>query len=131
MSKAKKILILVVAVIVVIAIGITVMIKNISSNLDSYTMSDFSDLDLTKVEDGTYIGSEDAKIIKVKVEVTVKDHTLTEVKLLEHQNGQGKPAEVIIDDIVVANSLDVDAISGATYSCQVIKTAVYNALTDR
>lgn len=128
MSKGKKIIIIVIAVIAVVAIGIAVMFNNISNSLASYTKSDFSGFDLTKVADGTYIGSEDAKIIKVKVEVTVKDHIITEVKLLEHQNGQGKPAEVIIDDIVAANSLDVDAISGATYSSQVIKTAVYNAL---
>lgn len=131
MSKGKKIIIIVIAVIAVIAIGIAVMINSISGNLASYTKLDFSGLDLAKVEDGTYLGSEDAKIIKVKVEVTVKDHTITEVKLLEHQNGQGKPAEVIVDDIVAANSLDIDAISGATYSSQVIKTAVYNALTSQ
>ena len=128
MSTGKKILIIIVAVIIVIGIGIAVMINNISGSLAAYQDSDFSGLDLTKVEDGTYTGSEDANIIKVTVEVTVKDHAITNINLLEHKNGQGKPAEVIVDDIVAANSLEVDAISGATYSSQVIKTAVYNAL---
>jgi uncharacterized protein with FMN-binding domain len=128
MSRGKKIVLIIVTVIVVIAIGIAFMINNISGSLTAYENSDFSRLDLTKVENGTYTGSEDANIIKVTVEVTVKDHAITKINLLEHKNGQGKPAEVIIDDIVAANSLEVDAISGATYSSQVIKTAVYNAL---
>ena len=128
MSKGKKILIIIVAVIIVIGIGIAVMINSIYGSLAAYQNSDFSGLDLAKVEDGTYTGSEDANIIKVTVEVTVKDHAITKINLLEHQNGQGKPAEVIVDDIVAANSLEVDAISGATHSSQVIKTAVYNAL---
>lgn len=129
MSKGKKIIIAIIAIIAVIVIGITVMINRISGNLDSYKDYDFSELDLSQVEDGTYTGSEDANIIKVTVEVTVKDHVITDVEILSHENGQGKPAEVIVDDIVAKNSVDVDAISGATYSSQVIKVAVYNALT--
>ncbi|MDF2486457.1 MAG: uncharacterized protein K0R46_2625 [Herbinix sp.] len=129
MSKGKKIIIVVFAVIVVIVIGISYMINSISSSLDAYKDYDLSGLDLSRVEDGTYTGSEDAKIIQVTVEVTVKDHVITEVNILSHQNGQGKPAEAIVDDIVAKNSLEVDAISGATHSSLVIKAAVYNALT--
>ena len=128
MSKGKRIILAIIAVIAVITIGIAVMFNNISNNLDSYKDYDFSGLDLSQVEDGTYTGSEDANIIKATVEVTVKDHVITEVKILSHDSGQGKPAEVIVDDIVANNSLEVDAISGATHSSQVIKVAVYNAL---
>ncbi|MDF2906795.1 MAG: uncharacterized protein K0R34_2116 [Herbinix sp.] len=130
MSKGKRIIIAIVVVIAIIAIGIAVMINSISSNLETYSEYDFSGLDLSQVEDGTYIGSEDANIIKATVEVTVKDHVITEIKILSHDSGQGKPAEVIVDDIVANNSLEVDAISGATHSSQVIKVAVYNALTN-
>lgn len=128
MSKRKRIIIVIIVVIAVIAIGIAMMINSISNNLDTYKDYDFSGLDLSQVEDGTYTGSEDANIINATVEVTVKDHVITEVKILSHDSGQGKPAEVIVDDIVANNSLEVDAISGATHSSQVIKVAVYNAL---
>lgn len=129
MSKGKKILIAVVAIIVIIIIGITISVNNIGKSLDAYTDYDFSGLDLSKVADGTYTGSEDAKIIQVSLEVTVKDHIITDVTILSHKSGKGAPAEVIVDDIVASNSLEVDAISGATYSSNVIKVAVYNALT--
>jgi uncharacterized protein with FMN-binding domain len=131
MSKGKRIILIIVVAIVVIAVGIGVMINNISGKLDTYKEYDFSGLDLTQVEDGIYSGSEDAGIIKATVEVMVKNHVITEVKILSHDNGQGKPAEVIVNDIVANNSLAVDAISGATHSSQVIKVAVYNALTKR
>jgi uncharacterized protein with FMN-binding domain len=131
MSKGKRIILIIIVAIVIIAVGIGVMINNVSGNLDAYKDYDFSSLDLTQVEDGTYTGSEDAGIIKATVEVTVRDHVITEVKILSHDNGQGKPAEVIVNDIVANNSLEVDAISGATHSSQVIKVAVYNALTKR
>ena len=128
MSKGKRIILIVIVALAVIAAGIVIMINNISGKLEPYKDYDFSGLDLTKVEDGTYTGSEDAQIIKSTVEVTVKDHVITEVKIVSHDSGQGKPAEVIVKDIVANNSLEVDAISGATYSSQVIKVAVYNAL---
>lgn len=131
MSKGKRIILIIVVALAVIAVGIGIMIHNISGNLETYKDYDFSGLDLTKVEDGTYTGIEDAGIIKATVEVTVKDHVITDVKILSHDSGQGKPAEVIVADIVANNSLEVDAISGATHSSQVIKVAVYNALTER
>ena len=83
---------------------------------------------MTSVEDGTYTGSEDGGIVKASVEVIVKNHTITQVTILSHDCGLGKPSEVIVDDIVKNNSLQVDAISGATYSSDVIRMAAYNAL---
>jgi len=90
---------------------------------------DYSSLDLSSALDGTYTGSEDGGIVKASVEVTVKDQVITQVTILTHECGKGKPAEVIVKDIVEQNSLAVDAISGATFSSGVIKMAVYNALT--
>ena len=67
--------------------------------------------------------------IYAKVEVTVKDKAITNIALIEHMNGKGKPAERIIDDIVKQQSVAVDTVSGATNSSKVIMKAVENALT--
>lgn len=130
MRALKIILAVVAAFIVIIVIGVTLTLNKVNKVTASYDQFDFSELDLSAVEDGTYTGSEDGFIVKATVEVTVKDHAITKVTILSHQNGQGAPAEVIVDDIVRDNSLNVDVISGATYSSNVIKKAVYNALTD-
>jgi uncharacterized protein with FMN-binding domain len=129
MTKTKKRLVTIAIIFAVIATGITVLIINMGKNISAYNDYDFSNLNLSSIEDGTYTGSEDGGIVKASVEVIVKDHVITQVTILSHECGKGKPAEVIVNDIVEQNSLAVDAISGATYSSGVIKVAVYNALT--
>jgi uncharacterized protein with FMN-binding domain len=129
MKALRIVLIVVVLLIAAIVIGVSVTMNKVSKVTASYEEFDFSNLDLSTVEDGTYTGSEDGFMVKATVEVTVKDHAITNVKIISHQNGQGKPAEVIVNDIVAENSLTVDTISGATFSSNVIKKAVYNALT--
>lgn len=42
--------------------------------------------------------------------------------------GIGKPAEAIVEDIVENQSIEVDAVSGATNSSRVIMKACENAL---
>lgn len=90
--------------------------------------NDYAALDLAQVEDGSYYGEEAAGLIKVKLEVTVKNNTISEITINSHHQAKGKAAEAIIFDIIEENSLAVDAISGATSSSEVIKAAVYNAL---
>ena len=85
-------------------------------------------VDLSNVHDGTYTGSCDAIFVGAEVEVTVKDKKITDIKLLNHKTEKGKPAEVIVDDVKNKQSLQVDAISGATNSSKVILKAIENAL---
>jgi uncharacterized protein with FMN-binding domain len=94
------------------------------------TMSklEIGDIDPGEVKDGTYTGSYDARIIAATVSVTVRDGKITDIKLLEHKNGRGGPAEDIVDDILKEQSLDVDVVSGATNSSKAIMKAVENAL---
>ena len=80
--------------------------------------------DLQKVSGGTYIGEYKAGPVRVKAEVQVLNHTIMEVKILEHDNGLGKKAEVITNSIIKNQSLDVDVVSGATLSSKVILKAV-------
>lgn len=129
MTKFKKGLLITGTVFALLATGIVVLVINLGKTTSAYNNYDFSKLDLTTVEDGTYVGSEDGGIVKASVEVTVLDHVITKVTILSHECGKGKPAEVIVNDIVEANSLQVDAISSATYSSNVIKVAVLNAIT--
>ena len=84
-----------------------------------------------QIENGTYIGIYDSLLIKVKVEVTIFDHTMTEIMILEHQNGHGDGADVIIDTVLIHQSIDVDFISGATYSSKAILLAISDALSHK
>lgn len=85
-------------------------------------------VDLSKVKDGVYEGSYDARLVAATVRVTVKDGRMTDISLLEHKYDRGGPAEAIVGDILTEQSLDVDAVSGATNSSRTILKAVENAL---
>lgn len=84
--------------------------------------------DLAEVADGVYIGEYSAGPVAVKVEVTVEGHRLTDIEIIEHQNGLGGKAEGIIEDVMDEQSLEVDAVSGATVSSKCILKALEDAL---
>ena len=87
-------------------------------------------IDMSKVKDGSYTADTDLGLVKVKVEVMVEAHQIKTIEILEHQNGKGKPAEAIIDEMIEKNTDEVDAISGATCSSVAIRSAVNKALQE-
>lgn len=89
-----------------------------------------TDIDVTSVPDGEYIGCYDAGYIYAKVKVEIKKGTIVDIKLLQHDNERGKQAEKIVDQIQNEQTICVDTVSGATNSSKVIQQAIYNALTN-
>jgi len=89
---------------------------------------EIAELDITKLEDGVYAGSYDAKIIAASVEVTVDEGRITKIELVKHKYEKGGPAVSVIDEIIANQTLEVDVVSGATNSSKTILKAVENAL---
>ncbi|HDP67388.1 MAG TPA: FMN-binding protein [Candidatus Marinimicrobia bacterium] len=89
---------------------------------------EIEDLDLQAVADGEYLGKYDVRLVKAAVKVVVRNHRIESIELLRHDNGRGEDAEVIPGQIVKAQSLRVDTISGATSSSLVILEAIELAL---
>lgn len=129
MVNMKKTLIGVVCfiVLVVIIFGVKYLIsvKNYQKSVKELKIVS---IDFSKVSDGEYTGSYDVDYISAKVIVTIKDHKIENINLLEHKNGRGKTAEVIPDMVVKSQSTQVDTVSGATNSSKVILKAIENAL---
>ena len=100
----------------------------IDRNLHELYRIEVQPLALADVADGEYTGRYSVFPVTVSVKVTVSDHKITFIEILEHINGQGSKAESIIYEIIRTQSIKVDVISGATYSSQVIKLAVSKAL---
>lgn len=86
--------------------------------------------DLAGVPNGTWRGQVEWGILTVEVDVTVEQGQITAIDLLKHDNGKGGRAEAITQHILAAQSLDVDAITGATLSSRAILNAVANALNN-
>ena len=89
----------------------------------------FDEIDLTKVVDGVYEGQCDTGVVRARVQVTVRDHRMESIELLEHENGRGTPAEAILGQMVQEQTTAVDAVSGATCASKVMRKAVENAIT--
>lgn len=83
---------------------------------------------ISEVEDGVYEGYSETSLVKVRVRVTVTDGKIENIEILEHLCGKGKPANAIAEGMARRNDIEVDAVSGATVSSEVIKDAVRNAL---
>ena len=85
--------------------------------------------EFASLPDGTYRGYYDGGIVKATVDVLMMKGRIEKVTIVSHRTGMGKPAEVIVNDIVKKQSLEVDAIAGATRSSKVILKATEVALT--
>ncbi|MDR1795805.1 MAG: FMN-binding protein [Erysipelotrichaceae bacterium] len=83
---------------------------------------------LSTLNDGEYYGSAKVAVVEVQVKVIVENHQITDIEILKHTNGLGKKAEVLTEQMVAANSWQVDAVSGATMSSEALKSAVAQAL---
>ena len=128
MKKKYKVLIIILAIVIVLFAAGLVVFQNINKNLESLNSVTLSDADLSKVPDGVYFGSYSVFPVSVEVEVTVNSHQLTQIDLIKHDNGQGKPAEILTEQVIKEQSVNIDAVSGATYSSKVILKAIENAL---
>lgn len=126
--EKKKLFIMGLFMLVVFIFGIIEAKLSIEANLENLADKEISNVDLSKVRDGVYTGSYKMFPIDVEVEVTVSKHRISEIKLIKHNNGQGKSAEVIPDRVVEAQTLEVDIVTGATYSSIVILKAIENAI---
>lgn len=84
---------------------------------------------LAQLPDDTYLGSCENGIVKAQVAVDVRDNAISDVRITKHQNGLGSAAEAIVKDVVAQQSVEVDAIAGATMSSETILKAVENALS--
>lgn len=117
---------------ILMAIGIIVHLTTYILDFNNYQKKvkniKIVDINLENVKDGIYIGECDAGYIYAKVKVEIKNGEIVSINLIEHRNERGKRAEDIIDNVISEQKIDVDAISGATNSSNVIKKAIENAI---
>jgi uncharacterized protein with FMN-binding domain len=88
-------------------------------------------VDITKLPDGTYEGSGKGLFGPIKVSVTMQGGKITDIKVLEHKETAGisDPAFTYVPkDIIEKQTLDVDTVSGATFTSEGVIEAVKNAL---
>lgn len=127
-KKTRLILLLILVIVSLFVLATFAMLKSSEASMQKLIDTSIQKINIQDIPDGIFLGEYDAFPINVKVEVHVKNHSIVAINLVKHTNGQGKPAEVIIDNVVKDQTLDVDSIAGATYSSKAILLAIENAL---
>lgn len=123
-SKFLKIAIIAVLIIIALLTAVFFYIKELEVPYVEVT-----NIKLADIQDGMYEGTFSEGPVSVSVSVKIKGNKIVEIIILEHKNALGKKAEKITEDIAKNQSLEVEAISGATLSSNVIRRAVQEALS--
>ncbi len=101
--------------------GENTLLTDINGSLDKY-----------KFKDGTYTGVADGYGPGSTVEIKVKENKVTDIKIVKHneegRNHYQRPMDLIPKEIIQNQSLEVDAVSGETYTYNGIVNAVKDAL---
>ena len=128
MRKQTKIFVTILVFLMLMGLGIVYFIQKTETSLSELESLQIEDVDLTLIEDGMYEGFYSVFPVSVEVKVTVLNHVITNIEIIKHINGQGSQAEVIIEAVLVEQSLEVDLVTDATYSSKVILLAIQDAL---
>lgn len=126
MKKSRKILIAACAAAAVL-VGGGAVLNGITARAKCIPVSE---PDFAALEDGKYSGEYSIAPVSVKAEVTVENHRMTDIEILEHFCGLGQKAEAVCGTVLEQQSLQVDSVSGATVSSKCILKAVEQALTE-
>lgn len=121
----KKTLIIIL-ILLAIGSGKIVRILNLEAELQNEIV--FEQVDMNNLKSGDFSGLYKTSFIEVAVTVHIENSKIMDITINKHVRGKGKPAEVIVDDIIKLQQHDVDIITGATASSKVIIKAVENAL---
>lgn len=89
---------------------------------------DIAAVDLNMIADGEYIGVCRNKLLLAVVKVEVNGHQIVDIEIIEHKEAYMRQAEMIAGTVVDEQTLEVDAVSGATLTGDTVLKAVENAL---
>lgn len=129
MSTKKKVFIVVGVVALVLILVLAGVLIWVTRGLN-YKNLKIGKVDLSKVPDGTYKGSFSGGRFSNTVRVTVKNHKITNIKVVKDvQFNKASTTQKIFDEVIKAQSTQVDAVTGATVTSKVYLKSIQNALS--
>ena len=127
LKKSRKKLIIGLVVVVILFIG-GIVIHQLVSSLNYISNIELTTPDISQIQDGVYNGIFETSVLSAEVDVTIEENQIIEIVINHHNYARGGGAEIIIDEVIINQSVEVDTISGATYSSLVILKAISDAL---
>lgn len=126
----RKFLIISICVLLTIVVGIYVfLILPNQKSLDTVRNMTIENVNLEEVDDGLYIGDFNYSSFTYKVEIKVKNHKIEKIDIINNRDtSHSKKAEEIIIKVIDKQSVNVEAISGATTTSKALLKAIENGL---
>lgn len=90
--------ILIFTVILLFLIGLifaVVYLKIVTDYKKAVRETVFSDINISNVPDGIFVGEYDVDFVYAKVDVTVRNGIITNIDIVERKNGRGKPQKLL------------------------------------
>lgn len=119
----KIILLIIISIIALMVILVTVRSIALKKNMIVLNEIVIEDVDLSQKADGVYSGSYKLFPVESEVKVTVANHVITNIVVTKCVG-----AESIPDKVIEKQSLQIDALTGATFSKKVTIKAIEIAL---
>ncbi len=85
-------------------------------------------VELSEIEDGIYTGKAETSFLHLELEITVENHQIKDIKVLQNDGIDGEKARPIIDEMIAQNKIVVPAIKGAERGSLVYVSCASNAL---
>lgn len=124
LKKGLKILITLIVFIIVISGGAIIAL---TQGLEEGKNAEITGLNLSNVEDGTYLGKYDFKRWTNELEVTVKDHKINDIKVIRDIEFSNPDVRMqVFDDVLSAQDTKVDIVSGSTVTVKAYLKAIEN-----
>ncbi|MGL5440715.1 MAG: hypothetical protein ACRDA4_10135 [Filifactoraceae bacterium] len=94
----KKIFLPILALLLIFSFFVVFKVYKEYSQLEKM---DKSPVNLSLVKDGNYRGQSNTDLVKVELELSVKNSKISDIVILNHECGKGKKAEKILNKIIV------------------------------
>lgn len=121
--RFKKTKIFLCVLLVIIVSGLFIMTRGIKEG----KAVEINSVDISKLEDGTYVGKYSKDRWTSEVEVSVKNKKIENIKVLSQPLTPDVSSE-LSEKIIEKQNVNVDVISGATVSSKAYLKSVENAL---
>lgn len=130
MSTRKKVLVGIGTLLLVLVVFFAIRITQIVGEVRRVLAVPLGEYDLAGLADGEYTGKERYLGDDFEVKVTLLDHRIDKIEILKaDERKYTKMASAVTARVVEKQSLDVDAVSGATVTSKVFRNAISNALS--
>lgn len=128
----KKLLKIVLLVLGIVVIGISIMMFVLMNGMDKAQALELNQINLSQIEEGKYVGSFETTRWTNTVEVTVKEHRITDIKLVDDVmiTLEGL-SDRLFKKVIDHQTLDVDIETGSTITSKAYLKAIENALGER